>query len=500
MSALPTTGTAVDEALLSRFSTFLAQSIGLHFPRSRWLDLLRGLKQVARELAQPDAETCIRWLLTTPLEQRQIEILASHLTVGETYFYREPAVFAALEQHVLPPLIAERRATGSRSLRLWSAGCCTGEEAYTLAILLDRLLPDLAQWNITLLATDINPHFLARARTGSYRDWSFRGTPAWFKEGYFTSMGDGNHQLLARIRRLVRFGHLNLVDDRYPALDNDTNSMDLVLCRNVLMYFEEQGIRAVLDKLYRALTPDGWLVLSATEGSSGSLAGFYAAPFSEATLYCKKAGRAPPPLLPAEAAPLPDLAPPIWYTRPEEPAVTRPLSATDPRPESSPPPAADSAYCQALKHYTRGDYAQAAAALADAAADDATSLALAARTWANLGQLDEARRWGEAAVTADKCDPALRYLLASLLAEQGCHAAAVAALKQALYLDQDFVLAHFALGNLYRRLDQPEQTARHLATARHLLGNYPPETPLPAAEGLTAGRLLDIIDSEGGLQ
>ena len=99
-------------------------------------------------------------------------------------------------------------------------------------------------------------------------------------------------------------------------------------------------------------------------------------------------------------------------------------------------------------------------------------------------------------MAADKFNPGLRYLLASILAEQGRGEAAAAALRQALYLDQDFVLAHFALGNLYRRLGQRAAAARHFANARELLARLPPGSSLPDAEGLTAGRLLDIIDSE----
>ncbi|MFZ2855878.1 MAG: protein-glutamate O-methyltransferase CheR, partial [Rhodocyclaceae bacterium] len=296
VSAAEATGAPPADALLQQFSAFLASRIGLHFPPPRWPDLLRGLERAAREFAQPGPEACMRWLLATPLQQRQIEILASHLTVGETYFYREPALFAALEQQILPPLIAARRA-GSRSLRLWSAGCCTGEEAYTLAILLHRLLPDLDQWRISILATDINPRFLAQAQSGTYREWSFRNTPAWFKERYFTPGENGSYRLLPAIRRLVRFAYLNLVDDVYPTLESDTNGIDLVLCRNVLMYFEAQGIRAVLHKLRRALTPDGWLVLSATESGSVPLPGFAAVTWRDATAYRKHEGPLQPPVL-----------------------------------------------------------------------------------------------------------------------------------------------------------------------------------------------------------
>lgn len=504
MSLAQRHGNPAGNALLQQFSAFLASRIGLHFPEPRWPDLQRGLERAAREFAQPGAEACMRWLLSAPLQQRQIEILASHLTVGETYFYREPAVFAALEQHILPALIAERRA-GSRSLRLWSAGCCTGEEAYSLAILLHRLLPDIEQWNISILATDINPHFLARAESGSYRAWSFRSTPAWFKDGYFRAADDGSYQLQPQIRRLVRFAYLNLIDDRYPALDNDTNGIDLLLCRNVLMYFDAAGMHQVLDKLHRSLVPEGWLALSATESSSTLLAGFAAATFSDATLYRKQAHRQASAIATPAVRPAPGPDPQTDSTAPWPPACT--IAATPPvapipaRPSSSPAPrpvAAADGYQQALTQYQQGDYAQAAASLAGAAADDARSQALAARAWANLGQLEAACRCGQAAVAADKCDAGLRYLLATLLAEQGCTEAATATLKQALYLEQDFVLAHFALANLYRRLEQAQPAARHLATTRQLLAGYPPEAALPEGEGLTAGRLLAIIDSSGG--
>jgi chemotaxis protein methyltransferase CheR len=490
--------------LAQQFSALLASRLGLHFPEPRWPDLWRGIERAAREFAQPGAEACMRWLLNTPLQQAQIEILASHLTVGETYFYREPAVFAALEEHILPPLIAERRA-GNRNLRLWSAGCCTGEEAYSLAILLCRLLPDLEQWNVSILATDINPHFLARAQSGNYRAWSFRSTPAWFRDGYFSADDHGNYQLQPRIRELVRFAYLNLIDDRYPAIDNDTDGIDLVLCRNVLMYFNGAGMQQVLDKLHRALRPDGWLALSATESSSTLLAGFSPTTFGEATLYRKQGERTAGPATPPAA-----YSPPQPETRlrsapacawpptgtPAAPSAARPGSGPAPSPPASD---ADAAYRQALAQYERGDYAEAAASLSTAAADDARGQALAARAWANLGQLEAACRCAQAAVAADKFDAGRRYLLATLLAEQGSIQAAVATLRQALYLDPDFILAHFALANLYRRLEQAPAAARHLATTRQLLAAYPPEALLPEGEGLNAGRLLASIDHTGGL-
>ena len=487
----------IPDPLLWQFSSFLATRMGLHFPPSRWPDMLRGLERAALEFDLPGSESCMRWLLASPLERSKVETLASHLTVGETYFCREPTVFAALERDVLPPLIAARRAT-SRHLRIWSAGCCTGEEPYSLAILLSRLIPDIEHWNITLLATDINPHFLSGAVRGEYREWSFRGTPVWFRQDYFERSEAGNYAVQRRFRRLVSFDYLNLVDDVYPSLTNSSNGMDIVLCRNVLMYFEPDTMRAVVNKLHRSLSEGGWLVVSLNEAGAVPLSGFTAVEFADASLYRKDKDRLdwkPTPgqessVPPSSRTEIPASVPQSTASGITQDTTTHSLA--EKRPASV---TGGEVYGQALAYYAQGAYAQAAELMADALDTDTQGLALAAHACANLGRLDEAYRWCEAAVAADKCNPGLRYLLASVLTEQGKVEAAAAALKQALYLDHDFVLAHFALGNLYRHLGRAAEATRHFTNARNLLASYPPGTPLPDAEGLTAGRLIDVIDS-----
>lgn len=473
--------TMLPASLLQPFSAFLAARMGLHFPPSRWADLERGLTAAAADFGLAGPESCIRRLMSAPLQRQQVETLASHLTVGETYFFRDPAVFAALEQHVLPALIAAGRDQGRR-LRLWSAGCCTGEEAYSLAIVLDRLIPDLDDWRITLLATDINPQFLARARLGTYREWSFRNAPGWLKPGYFTPADGGAHTLASRIRRLVSFDYLNLVDDAYPSLASNTNGMDLILCRNVLMYFAEDTMHSIVGKLQRCLAGGGWLVPSPTEGGAALQAGLSAVELAGTLLYRKPAspGRAPH-------------AAPAWDT---PPAPLPAAPATSP-PDTAPPVASagDTLAAQARACYSRGAYAQVVALLSAAAPSDAQGLALAARACANQGRLDEARRWCERAVGADKSAAELRYLLAAILAEQGEIPAAIGGFRQALYLDPDFVLAHFALGHLYRRIGQATRAGQHFANTRRLLADTPADAALPQADGLTASRLLAILDS-----
>lgn len=147
----------------------IAQLFGLRFPKERRADLKRALASAAGELKSSE-DTLLDALIAGALDDRQRDTLASHLTVGETYFFRAPELLDALREHVLPMLVRER--AGSRRLRLWSAGCCTGEEPYTLAMLLRESIPDIDAWQVSILATDVNPRFLHKARQGIYGEWS----------------------------------------------------------------------------------------------------------------------------------------------------------------------------------------------------------------------------------------------------------------------------------------------------------------------------------------
>ena len=280
------------DALLSQLSDFLESQMGLHFPKERWRDLEGGVVAAARDFDLRDAESCARWLISAPLARNHIEVLASHLTVGETYFFREQRSLEVLEEQILPELL-HSRIGAEQHLRIWSAGCCTGEEPYSIAMLLDQQIPDPKACNLTLLATDINPRFLRKAAQGVYGEWSFRGTPGWMRERYFRKRRDGRYALLPQIRRRVTFSYLNLADDVYPSLLNNTNAMDVILCRNVLMYFTAERAKQVAEGLYRSLVDGGWLIVSPAETSNVQFSAFTAVEFPGAFLYRKMAAGGP---------------------------------------------------------------------------------------------------------------------------------------------------------------------------------------------------------------
>jgi chemotaxis protein methyltransferase CheR len=460
----------VPDALWGCLSEFIAKNTGLHFPPERRCDLQRGLTAAAAEFGFADSARCADWLLSAPLTRPQLHTLASHLTVGETYFFRERKTFDALAQHILPELLRRRRGREQR-LRLWSAACSTGEEPYSLAILLQQLLPDWRDWHITILATDINPRSLQKAAAGVYGEWSFRESPAWFRERYFTRTRDGRFAVEPHIRDCVTFAPMNLAQDCFPSLASDTNAMDVIFCRNVLMYFTSAHARKVVENLRSALTDDGWLAVSPAECSQALFSRFVAVNFPDCILYrkCSAAERSST-WTPASSGT-------TTTSECADGALGVPQLSTPEVAAAAQTPLASSDIPSAPSQTKQGPQ----------------ELSQLARTLANQGNLADALVWSERWINADKINPAAHYIHAMVLQETGECKAARRSLDRAVYLQPDFALAHFALGNLARAESRTSAANRHFANALHVLRSCPSDQPLPESEGMTAGRLTEII-------
>jgi len=494
--------TSVHELRLAELSELVARRMGLFFPQTRWRDLERGISAAALELGFEDPDSCIERFLISSFTKPQLEVLASHLTVGETHFFRERKSFEALAERVLPDHVKAAHKNAKR-LRIWSAGCATGEEPYSVAILVSQLIPDISEWNITILATDINPRFLRRAEEAVYTSWSFRDCPPEVQERYFQRVGKGRLKLIDDIRRMVTFSYLNLAEDLYPSLMNNTAGMDLILCRNVLMYFAPEQARRTIQRLCGCLVEGGWLLVSPCEASHTLFSEFAAVSLPGAILFRKGAQRSipleGPPVVEIEhcvaAATLADdsLPPllPAAFPVEQSSAQKSPEVIVEPAEGLSP-----SAFEEARVHYNQGRYDEAAAALLlhlENQPANADAMALLARTRANQGRLEEARTWCEKAIRTDKLRAALHYLHAMILQEQGDEAHAKEGLRHALYLDSGLVLAHVALGNLCRRQGRAGDSRKHFQNALALLRSCPLDEPVPESEGMTSGRMVEII-------
>jgi chemotaxis protein methyltransferase CheR len=464
---------APQEWLVEAFSHFVEAHVGLHFSHDRWPELLRGARGAIAEMGFADFEQGLHDLMRGPVTPTRRGLLARHLTVGETYFFRDPSVFAAVQECILPALI-ESRLGGERRLRLWSAGCSTGEEAYTLAMVVRRVLPDTGGWRITILGTDINPHALRKAEEGIYAEWSFRNVPDGIKQCFFRKRPGGTYEIAPDLKRMVAFSSLNLVEDVYPALLNDTNAMDVVFCRNVLMYFTPVLAQSVVRKLCPALVDGGWLALGAGDVfgvehpelavvEAGGVPFFRKRDVDEARAAAGPAGR-----------------------RQRHGVADRPAGGGRRR-----APLKD-----AESDYGAGRYRDAAARLSALTRSERASPAvfrLLAQALANEGKLSEALTWCERETRINPSDTECLYLKATVLLELGDAAAAAKTLRQSLHSNPGFVPAHIALGNLERHEGRRGPAHWHYAEARRLLSACRRDALVPGADGMTAGRLSETV-------
>ena len=424
-------------------------------------------------------------------DPRALDELIVKLTVPETYFFREPAQFDYLRREILPELRQRRRF--ERPIRIWSAGCSSGEEAYSLAIMCTQ--EGLAR-QTHILATDISPVALGKAREGAYGEWSLRGASAVAARAYLVANG-GRYQVAPQLRRLVQFEFLNLALDVYPSFVTGTVGLDLILCRNVLIYFNQETIREVAQRLYDSLAPGGWLITGAGDPSLEphadyesvvTAAGvFYRRPQSESAA----AAVEPPPSSAAEdtlgEAECETCVEPF---RPV-PTVTRPapIAAVATPPASG--TVADSLR-EAQAALLRGDYG-GAVRWTEGHCGDPGACVLHIKALANIDTLRAVQASADA-VQRHALSPELHYLHAVLLMEVNRDAEAVQAARRAVFLDRSLAIAHFTLGSILQRRGVLHDAQRCFRNARDLCAARPPDEIVPLTDGEAAGRLAEAAE------
>lgn len=210
------------------------------------------------------------------------QLLANELTILETYFFRDKSQVALLRNWILPDLL--RRHSAQKRLHVWSAACSTGEEPYTLAIILSELIPNIGEWDITIVGTDINSEAIENARSAHYRDWSFRGEEEGFRQRYFDKVGNV-WVLKQHIRNMVDFRVDNLLSESSFNDSADHKTVNLIVCRNAFIYFDYASIEGVLKRFSRALSEGGYLMTGHGEIFDHAIENFQVKIFPESVIY-----------------------------------------------------------------------------------------------------------------------------------------------------------------------------------------------------------------------
>ncbi|KPA19632.1 chemotaxis protein methyltransferase CheR [Candidatus Magnetomorum sp. HK-1] len=494
-----------------RYQKLIIQRTGIIFGDRRRNELKRHVLKTTKIFQLSDIDQLYLQLSANATDSPIWDFFIDTIIVGETYFFREKLLFQALREKILPEIIAHHEK--DRSMRIWSAGCSTGEEPYSLAILLDQLLgEDIKNWHIFILATDINKPSLKKGIEGKYRSWSFRQTPKNIISTYFNKSNE-TYEIRKDIQKRVMFSNLNLNNPVYPSLATCTHAMDLILWRNVAIYFTENVIKDVLKRFYKSLSPLGFFNIGASESCHMESTPFISKAFQGAFIYQKGL----PEISSQKPQPKQSLSlktKSYSLNTSEEikkssfPTSQKFSSSKFSQPKLSQPKLSLpklslpklSLIEQAEKYTKEQQFTEAIQAYQSHLSiyhNDAKTWYLLARVHANSGDLENAKK---ACINAIKNDPLIEeayYIKGLINEEDGQLAEAIADYKKTLYLDPDFVLAHYHLSTVYQQIQDDTQADRHKNQAIRILSQRQPDDTVPGADELTAGQLLTLLKEMG---
>jgi chemotaxis protein methyltransferase CheR len=248
-----------------KLRNLIYERTGISFGENKIYYIKKRLQKRMEIRNLPEVSDYIKLLKFGDRNNREFQDLINLLTVNETYFFREFAQLQVFAEECLEEVVQHKVSAGQRMLRIFSAGCSTGEEAYTLAIILSEMLEDIDKWQVMIKGADIDENVLAYARQGVYDSRSVKDVPANYLKKYFTVPEPGHYQIKQEIRDLVVFEHHNLMDRRALRYENN---YDFIFCRNVLIYFDDLSRKQLVERFYTMLNKNGFVFLGHAESLS----------------------------------------------------------------------------------------------------------------------------------------------------------------------------------------------------------------------------------------
>lgn len=258
---------------------------GMRFEEKKNYFLSKRVMQRIQELNVKSFSEYMRLLKYGDDNRTEFQNLINLCTTNETYFFRDFPQLTSFAEHALKEVCTRKVKEGNNTLRIWSAGCSTGEESYTLAIILSEILHNTENWSIQIVASDVDQNVLAKAKTGIYSNTRMNEVPNEYLEKYFISKGD-KLIISHKIKSMITFEHLNLLD---KSKMRNKRGFDFIFCRNVLIYFDDISRKKVVDDFYMALEAGGYVFLGSSESLSRITAAFTLKKAGSHLLYYKEA-------------------------------------------------------------------------------------------------------------------------------------------------------------------------------------------------------------------
>ena len=468
------------QAYQNQFTQIVEHKLGITI-HHKIKDVNSIIKDVCKKFNYTNNEL-LQALSATTASSPLLEYIVSEVTIGETYFFRDKNQMRLISEVLLPEIIKRKRTENDMSLRIWSAGCSSGEEIYTIGIMLKNALPDIHNWKLHLLGTDINTNVIRKAISGRYSEWSMRSISDIDKQDNFTR-NDNEYIISDSIRNLAEFTYLNLNEDTYPSIFNNTNSQDLILCRNVLIYFDIDNTKKVMQKLSASLAINGYLILGASDpvNIENTDLVFH---HEKGLLFSHKSSLAPVPKI------IPSRPPTLKLPIQKPVALTKPIAInplTIPTEDKIISLLNEAKWDEVLKIIDQQNTTDKTPAFIYNS--KATALA-------NLGNLSQAIKCCEEGIKIYPTNHYIYFTYALTLAETGRLEEAEINFKKTLFLDYQFVPGHFQLGLLQLRKNQKNAGLKCLYNALAIASTKKSSDKIPYTSGLTYGSLADILTHE----
>lgn len=503
-----------NQSLLDSFIQLIATCIGLQIRSQDAPGLCQKINDRCRIIKCGTPQNYYRLLTAkTPESAQEWQELIKLIATGESYFFRDRGQFTVLRDRLLPELIERQRKHCKKTLnarpmlKVWSAGCSTGEEAYSLAILLTELIPDWENWDLAVMGTDLNEIALEKARKGLYSDWSFRWVDPNLRKRYF-QLYKNEWKVDDKIANLVKFYYDNLVEE-----DKNKSSklpaVDLVICRNVFVYFDAKSIERALQKIASHLNYEGYLVAGHTELYGQNLSQFRTKIFPESVIYqrCPISQNLSFQSQPSNSSFFPFTNPSVSVTKPlfspgiassTITATLKPLNLPSYPTESRlSPEESDQKLIQTAEVlFQEKQYSQAlkiAQSLIESNFHVFAAHYLMARIYANLGDLSQAVYYCQLAIKINSLDVLPYFLLAHIAEEEENIEKAKEFLKKVIYLEPTKISAYLELGALYTKQGELNRARRMWEIAVDLLHQLPPQAKIEYERETTVAELLPIV-------
>ncbi len=260
------------------------QKLGLHFDEKKIYFLKSRVAKRMAALSMDDPKDYIFMISYADPDGVEMQALANLITTNETYMFREYEQLQGFANHCLPEVLSAKQERGDKTLRIWSAGCSSGEEAYTLAMIVQEIFPQVQTWDCEIWATDVDENMLRKVAAARYGARSVQDVPEEFREKYLVKSGE-DWVVRQRTAAMVHVRHLNL-NDRLAM--RTMRGFDFIFCRNVLIYFDDFSRKAVVDHFYTALNRGGYVFLGHSESIGRVTSAFHLKRFEDHLVYVKE--------------------------------------------------------------------------------------------------------------------------------------------------------------------------------------------------------------------